>query len=737
MLERIPTPSSQALSVGMAFHITRNHHLPDGFYRLCYVDQVYGMALLKRLPVRAVDAATGPKSTRERHLRKIELETLSEMLVKKSALLISDIGVDQRLTTEMDLGKRQREIYKDRLPLLKAMTSPEFFPTLIGDNFTHGIKVLGETFQVSQIQVKRLFYRLLESGLDIHSAAITSHKRCGKRSNKVYEKKQGRPRKHVKNGRAPEWAGINTREEHIRDIDIFIGTKHLATKSRAQNFKAFKAQFAVKKHQIRHDGRVDREMSPDDQFISIDQFGYHLKKRIALLRGHLCKRRNSDLDTVLRKRVLGTARNGIPYPSHTLIIDSTVADVWLVSAWDRTRLIGRPVIYIVIDAFSSAVLGMHVSLHNPSAPEAKIALFRAFTDKTEFLKNHGLDAYSDFFPKSPTPWELVFDRAELLSKEGKEIGESLQISMGVPPAYFPEWKAIVERHFGVLNKTSIHWLPGSTLGRPKERGERDVRLDAVLTMHEFTQIILRGVAMWNLRGSPLALLRPDQAIDTESIAPVDIFEWGLKNLHGTPRYIDTEAAAAALLPSETYSIGDRGITTPTLQWVGEWMQEARLIDKGLLDRPAKLFRSPDDPTIAFVHLQTERALRRARLSSRYFVEADFTCYDLDDMSAWMRDTKSIHKSKTEGAQTTSDWASMEILEQAKKDTAAAHNKQPQSKASRRRGVSENRRAEVLAASVTEKCMELSNGKDSHQPVETSSSFHDPGFAAACDDWESM
>src|SRR3546814_20773537 len=57
---------------------------------------------------------------------------------------------------------------------------------------------------------------------------------------------------------------------------------------------------------------------------------------------------------------------------------------------------------------------------------------------------------------------------------------------------------MVESRFGILNDlTGIRWLPGGVAAREKERGERDYRLDATLTLTEFTQIMIECILHYN------------------------------------------------------------------------------------------------------------------------------------------------------------------------------------------------------------------------------------------------
>lgn len=76
------------------------------------------------------------------------------------------------------------------------------------------------------------------------------------------------------------------------------------------------------------------------------------------------------------------ARNwqGVAGPGHTWAIDSTVGDVYLRSSVNRAWIVGRPIVYIIVDVWSTAVVGFYVCLSGPSWNTAKISLFNAVAD---------------------------------------------------------------------------------------------------------------------------------------------------------------------------------------------------------------------------------------------------------------------------------------------------------------------------------------------------------------------
>ncbi len=682
--------------VGDAYYFGDSLSLAPGCYRVVYIDPVYSNVHLKRLPeVRpSVCTEATPKKRKEPFIRKLSLESMRTHLKKSLASQISVIDPMPRMVDTQKLSPRRQAIYLQRLPVLQAMLDPDILLDLLHEERAPVFSRLAVAYKLSPQEVRRLFNRLLDLGLDPTRAAVTGHDRCGRQAGRQYIVKQGRPRTTVKNGRAPEWKGINVNKQHLVDIDLFLQSSYRPDLSNEQNFRDFKSIFFVKQIHSMANGSLAREMCPTHQEISSSQFAYHVKKRLLVAQRTLSKERLQELSAGDTKRYLGSARKNVPTPSHSLIIDSTLADVYLVCSWDRSKLIGRPVVYTVIDSLTSCIVGLHITLRPPSAREAKMALYRALTDKKDWLTGFGLQHIADLFPTSPVPFEFVWDRGELHSEEGREVGNSLGINIGIPPPYTPQWKAVVERFFKTLNDYVIHWLPGSTMARMKERGQRDVRFDACLTMNEFTRVILHGIAIHNLRGKSSLPMHTESVVDDQTPSPAGLFEWGLKNLHGSPRYLRADEAVHRLLFGQDCTVGQQGIDLDNLTWASSWMKDPSLGLSGLLQQPGTLYRNPNDPCASFVRMGSEQILRPVRLSPKFKVEPVYSEFDVDDWVQYERDTKAVHSYATEGFETSILHASKTIVNSAQTLTRAAQKQSPQSKAGFLRDTTKNREDEI-------------------------------------------
>ena len=87
---------------------------------------------------------------------------------------------------------------------------------------------------------------------------------------------------------------------------------------------------------------------------------------------HIRRRRYGDKDWNLHGReLLSTADGDVQGPGDRFQIDATVADVYLVSQFDRRRIVRRPVLYFVIDVFSRLITGLYVGFEGAPRGQAR------------------------------------------------------------------------------------------------------------------------------------------------------------------------------------------------------------------------------------------------------------------------------------------------------------------------------------------------------------------------------
>ncbi|GAB3328240.1 hypothetical protein GCM10027429_02930 [Marivirga atlantica] len=240
-------------------------------------------------------------------------------------------------------------------------------------------------------------------------------------------------------------------------------------------------------------------------------------------------------------------------------IDSTTADIELVSQIDRSIPIGSPTLYFVSDVFSHAIVGVLVTLDEPSFYTAAQALYNSIVQKELVIKEAGLEDVTNFF-FYPEEWNMyglpnavVADRAELLKNKSNNIIRDLGISIENTPSYRADLKGIVENHFNELHAklrgAESHFGIKSTNHR--QRGVRDARLDACLTLKEYYAIIIRSIIDYN--NTKLQDKYPKDADMIKAkiqAVPKTLYNWGIENRSGIMRMINLDQLKVRFLPIE-------------------------------------------------------------------------------------------------------------------------------------------------------------------------------------------
>lgn len=241
-------------------------------------------------------------------------------------------------------------------------------------------------------------------------------------------------------------------------------------------------------------------------------------------------------------------------------IDATIADVYLISALDPDRIIGRPIIYKVKDVFSRMTVGLYVGLENPSWATASIALANAFCDKVEYCRRFGIEiSYADW-PSVGTPATVTADRGELLGKHGNILVNRFGITLSNTRAYHGDDKGIVERSFRTMHVDILPYIQGKVepINGKKKAGKRN-ELSADLTLYDFTRMVIISEINRNTTGVLSGYdFESDMPTDLAPV-PVELWNWGVSNRTGVLREVDKELTLINFLPHEKATVSVLGI----------------------------------------------------------------------------------------------------------------------------------------------------------------------------------
>jgi len=303
------------------------------------------------------------------------------------------------------------------------------------------------------------------------------------------------------------------------------------------------------------------------------------------------KMKDSDFDNKLRKRIGDKAFNLTKrqllndtfatgdLPGATFEIDASIPNVQLLDE-TRTKNIGTPILYLVIDTFTKLIVGMHVGLDHPSWNMASSALYNCIEDKVEYCKSFGIHIHPSEWVNTGLPRAILADKGEFAGDMPIDIANYLNVEVRNTGSGRPDFKPNVERYFRLFEDALSGYIPGFKL-HSRQRGERDAQLDAVLTLHEITQIFIETAIFFNNHTFKDYKALPLMLRDKLPLVPNKIWTWSAKNIGTDSFSFDKKQVMFALMKNATASITARGIkfknmyfTNPELE-AKAWFSKAR------------------------------------------------------------------------------------------------------------------------------------------------------------------
>ena len=505
------------------------------------------------------------------------------------------------LRTELtDAAKASRDSNWERIAPLVA-TGAIFEPDAMGGMVSQRAAEL----EIPRKSLYRILYRFWMNGL-VRDALLPNYEQSGA-PGKAKQFADGK-----RNGRRPKFQGLEAEEprQALSEADkscIKLGYalyKNNAVESIADAYIKTLRRFYATERKVAGVSDDDIELRPMHELPTPRQFAYWGQKafdELDVLRG-----RQGEVHWQKDHRALiGRVGDGVRGPCHRFEIDATIADIYLVSRYNRNWIIGRPVVYVVVDVFTALIVGIYVGLDGPSWSGARQALFNATADKVAFCASYGLTISPEDWPSHYLAQEVMCDRGEMIGQGAEDAMVSgLGVTLAIAPPFRPDWKSIVESRFRVLNRTSqVHWIPGAVRQRNKERGERDYRLDATLDLAEFTHIILASVIHYNHHHrQPVRLSADMLASGVVNATPIELWNWGFASGIAEPKNPPVEAVYRHLLSTGQGTVQAGGIHFKGMLYVCEraeverWFARAR--KNGRTD--LTLWYDPNTTTVVWV-----------------------------------------------------------------------------------------------------------------------------------------
>jgi hypothetical protein len=452
------------------------------------------------------------------------------------------------------------------------------------------------------------------------NALIPDYLNCGCLENALNVKKRGRRRTGIENG-------IPVTEDTRKIFNVSLNKYYYNTR---KNSLKVAYMLMLKEYYPRLDGEMP----------SFGQFRYHFEKN----RDYMVEisSRNGLKDFLKNNReILGSARDDVLSPG-TFEIDSTIADVYLVSRFNRNWIVGRPTIYVLIDKFSNYIGGIYVGLESSSYVTAAMCILNCLSDKVEYCRNYGIEITSDEWNIKGLPNTIIADRGELEGFNIENIIEDFGIVVKNTPPYRGDLKSGVERFFGYINEYIKPVLAGVVDCTTAERGDIDYRLKAKLDLFEFTHVIIKCVLHYNnehvIKNYPFS---SEMLCDNVTPTPKNLWNWGIANRGSSLKYVDIDYAKSILLCKNTATITAKGIKFRGMYYASDRFIKEQLFVKARIEGRQKvdIRYDPRDLDKIFVYDMGAKAYESCHLLSASKQFCDKYIEEVENLEKYITEQK--------------------------------------------------------------------------------------------------
>lgn len=261
------------------------------------------------------------------------------------------------------------------------------------------------------------------------------------------------------------------------------------------------------------------------------------------------------------------------------MLDSTICDIYLIN--DAKEIIGRPILTVCIDAYSSLCCGYALTLEGGMYSIRQL-MSNVVSNKQEWCKEHNISIKKEEWNSSKCPGILVTDQGtEYTSSTFEQLAE-LGIKIVNLPVYRPELKGSVEKFFSIIQDLFRPYLKGKGVINPdfQERGAHDYRKDACLTLEQFEKILIRCILFYNTQRVLNNFPYTDDMLENR-IQPYanNIFQYGL-SLDGVNLIdINKEQIELTLMPRTTGKFTRTGLIVNNVRYKNKNFSEQYLSNK--------------------------------------------------------------------------------------------------------------------------------------------------------------
>lgn len=531
----------------------------------------------------------------------LTFDKFNKLKSKKSTVLKRFVMPVEMSMTDLNITKKRSEKWLDyrqkRVDKIKSLLCEDTVQEyLFGEGIASKIQRLideGSAWK-SPGAFYNAFNKYIVYGCVENAYLPFGFKHCG--SNYLHIEKPGE--ENIKRGRNGKDNRNSVRKHRgITDWDkanitkllrYFNGNDMKFTNSVA--FRIYQSEFEVIVYtEETENGSIERvQVLGAEECISKSSFFRHFNKLIS--KEDLLKAKYGEVayDKDWKPR-FERAREGVIGPGFRYEIDATVLDIYVRYSYDTTKRysVGRPVLYFVVDVYTTKIVGYYIGFHGPNWIGAAEAMVNACLPKEEHCAKYGVYLKENQWPCFHIPFQLTADNGSEYSLN--HLKPMLQSMLKLRTVNFVavfrgDMKGIVERRFGIIQDMTIHFSPGAIIDLKREDAHPSNK--AVYDLNSLHQIIIKDILHHNNTSKRTHLLNKRDAKKNIGLTPRDLWLSNIdEEMNGgnpTLNAQDYMLVRWAFLLKGTASVRDGAIHFNKLQYdsdyahVNNWYVKAKI-----------------------------------------------------------------------------------------------------------------------------------------------------------------
>ena len=244
-------------------------------------------------------------------------------------------------------------------------------------------------------------------------------------------------------------------------------------------------------------------------------------------------------ESIRRAARMGSMAGRFPAYNDEAFVDSTSADQTLVSCASVLKVLGSPWRTVVMGGAVNYIFGLHLGFENVSSLTTLLAILHAAESKVEFCARYGIHIEPDQW-LATTFHRHPVDNGEPKGKDAMDALQALEVGASFGPAYIALNKSPLESNHQTTHRRVDHRTPGSTMGRPRKRGEPSRAEMARINFPQYMAQVINDILYHNNKE---IIELPTLEMRRAGVEPTrrGVIQWMAQNgyVASTPRNLDS------------------------------------------------------------------------------------------------------------------------------------------------------------------------------------------------------